>query len=90
MSTQKTAKLRVCASCEWIFDSKGSCPLCGFASYGARSVYGDKAYQYKYTQKPWRDKQLANKAVKLDKTIREKNQFKKEAKIFNFFKIKGV
>ncbi len=57
--------LRTCASCEWIFDSTkvtdpGSCPLCGFGSYGAHYVYGRAAYRYKLTQKPWRDKQLAD------------------------------
>jgi hypothetical protein len=60
MTTQGTAKLRVCASCEWVFklgDSQDcDCPKCGFGSYGARYVYGDKAYTYKKTQKPWKDK----------------------------------
>lgn len=83
MSTQKTAKLRICASCEWIYEGD-NCPLCGFASYGARFVYGDKVYQYKYTQKPWKDKQLSYEAIKLNKIIREENQFKKKDKIFDF------
>lgn len=55
---QKDAKLRVCASCEWIFTDKrhpktDGCPKCGFAHYGARYVYGDKAYRYAITQGPW-------------------------------------
>lgn len=57
------AKLRVCASCEWIFhisDAKnGSCPKCGFGHYGARYVYGNKCYRYKETQEPWLEKLLA-------------------------------
>jgi hypothetical protein len=66
MSTQKTAQLRVCASCEWIY--KGTpceCPKCGFASYGAHWVYGDKAYQYAKTQKPWMDIKMFRYRTKL-------------------------
>jgi hypothetical protein len=57
---QKDAKLRVCASCEWVFklDNGNGCPKCGFAHYGARYVYGDKAYRYAVTQKAWFDKKL--------------------------------
>jgi hypothetical protein len=53
MNTQLTAKLRVCASCEWVFEGHIPCPQCGFASYGAKHVYGNKAYKYKYTQEPF-------------------------------------
>ena len=52
----KTAKLRVCASCEWVFkliENDHGCPKCEFASYGARWVYGNKAYQYEKTQERW-------------------------------------
>lgn len=49
----KKAKLRVCASCEYIFKDLGDCPKCGFGHYGARSVYGDKAYVYAKTQEPF-------------------------------------
>jgi predicted nucleic acid-binding Zn-ribbon protein len=55
---QLKAKLRVCASCEWVFlrtantDTEG-CPKCGFAHYGARFVYENKAYRYAKTQEPW-------------------------------------
>lgn len=41
-----TAKLRVCASCEWIFNTGIGCPKCLFGSYGAYSVYGNNAYRY--------------------------------------------
>jgi len=58
MSPQQRAKLRVCASCEWIYESSGGCPKCDFVSYGARYVYGDKAYTYKHTQEPWMKKKI--------------------------------
>lgn len=69
------AKLRVCASCEWIFTADnqhpefGGCPKCGFAHYGARYVYGDKAYTYAKTQKPWFDRKMADYAVKLHQEV---------------------
>lgn len=57
------AKLRVCASCEWIFHisqaNNGNCPKCDFGHYGARYVYGNKCYRYKRTQEPWLEKLLA-------------------------------
>ena len=63
----KTAKLRVCASCEWIF--KGgkytSCPKCGFAHYGARYVYGDVCYRFAKTQQPWIDRKVADYITEL-------------------------
>ncbi len=58
------AQLRVCASCEWVFTRKedpsiaNTCPKCGFASYGAWSVYGNSCYKYVKTQKPWLDKKI--------------------------------
>lgn len=60
---QKQAYFRVCASCEWVFDKRqtqrgDSCPKCCFASYGARFVYGSRAYLYAKTQKPWLNKKL--------------------------------
>lgn len=72
MSNQRSAILRVCASCEWIFrraDAEdGSCPMCGFAHYGARYVYGPDCYKYERTQEPWHRKQ---DPVKLHKRIRD-------------------
>lgn len=70
----KSAVLRVCASCEWVFRiEKGhhrSCPSCGFnATYGARYVYGDSAYIHELNQSPWREKKLSAYAAKLDLTI---------------------
>ena len=71
---QKDAKLRVCASCEWLFkDTRhpetGGCPKCGFAHYGARFVYGDKAYTYAKTQRPWFDKKLAEYSFQLRREV---------------------
>lgn len=46
----KNTRLCTCASCEWIFTldqqhpTLGGCPKCGFGYYGARYVYGAKAY----------------------------------------------
>jgi ribosomal protein L32 len=74
MTKQRQATLRVCASCEWIFRHHAACPKCGFAHYGARWVYGDAAYRYEHTQKPWREKKLTNYAVQLDKEIRESKE----------------
>lgn len=46
--------IRCCASCERVYHVwmkgkwgwKGACPTCGFASYGARFVYGDRRFIY--------------------------------------------
>lgn len=76
------ARLCTCASCEWIFTldeqhpTLGGCPKCGFGYYGARYVYGAKAYQYARTQKPWFDKQMAAHADKLNREINQANQAK--------------
>lgn len=57
------AQLRVCASCEWIFNisqaENGACPKCGFGHYSARYVYGKECYRYKRTQEPWLERHLA-------------------------------
>lgn len=45
--------------------------MCGFAHYGARYVYGDKAYRYEKTQQPWRDKRHEGLDLRLD-TILER------------------
>lgn len=72
---QKDAKLRVCASCEWIFKLNGDdgCPKCGFAHYGARYVYGNKAYRYAVTQQAWFDKKMSDYAHKLWQEIERDN-----------------
>lgn len=62
---QRHARLRVCASCEWIFKDHKSCPKCGFAHYGARFVYGDKCYKFAITQQPWIDQKIANYTLDL-------------------------
>lgn len=59
------AKLRVCASCEWIFNDGVGCPKCQFGSYGAHYVYGKKAYRYALTQQPWYDRKMAEYSCKL-------------------------
>lgn len=79
------AKLRVCASCEWIFRAEKEtfqgileawegCPKCGFSTYPARSVYGDRVYRYAKTQKPWLDKKVMEYTLKLLKETRESQQ----------------
>jgi len=70
-ANNKTANLRVCASCEWIFKRSESemCPKCKFAHYGARYVYGARCYRYAKTQKPWLDKKMYAYELKLLKEI---------------------
>lgn len=65
------AKLRVCASCEWIFNNGIGCPKCQFGSYGAHRVYGKKAYHYAKTQKPWFDRKIGDYSFKLLQEIKE-------------------
>lgn len=79
------AKLRVCASCEWIFRGDTDCPECGFASYGARWVYGDKAYRYELTQEPWKDRKLSKVESELDLKISMNKEkiTKNKGKYFN-------
>lgn len=72
-SAQQRAKLRCCASCEWVYKGPGDCPQCGFASYGARYVFGDKAYRYQYTQEPWKRRALIQRESELLRIIRAAN-----------------
>lgn len=65
----KMAALRVCASCEWIFKGGPGCPQCGFGSYGAHFAFGDAAYRYARTQRPWRERKMAAYSMQLDKQI---------------------
>ena len=67
----KPAELRTCARCEWVYKADTRCPQCGFASYGAHSVYGKKAYTYVKTQEPWKRKKLANYYRKLDSYVKD-------------------
>lgn len=87
MPTQRTCKLRVCARCEWIFKTKvcPACPVCGFGSYGARWVYGKRAYTYAKTQKPWKDRKLSayETALELERIALIKDQ----GKYREFFKV---
>jgi len=57
-SPKQLATLRTCASCEWIHTGFVGCPKCGFATFGARYVYGNAAYRYKRTQEPWLKKKM--------------------------------
>jgi hypothetical protein len=75
-SPQQRASLRVCASCEWIFKGNIECPKCGFGSYGARHVYGDKCYKYSVSQLPWVDKQMDNHLSKLLQEVKQTNPIK--------------
>ena len=71
-----TAKLRACASCEWIYKVENGdigCPKCGFPSYSAHYVYGKKAYKYAKTQKPWKDRKMDKYEMKLNEEIRKTN-----------------
>ena len=84
---KKCARLRVCASCEWVFKfpekfywKDGTivstcCPKCGFgASYGARSVYGEKCYRYQKNQQPWLTGKMHQHKLKLLKDIKNAEQ----------------
>lgn len=65
------AKLRTCASCEWIFSDGVECPKCLFGSYSAHFVYGKACYRYSISQKPWFDKKLQDYKIKLWQEINE-------------------
>lgn len=82
LSPQQRANLRCCASCKWIYEGAGDCPKCAFASYGAHYVYGNKAYRYKVTQKPWLEGKIDEFKATLMKEIGESND-KKNVRIFN-------
>ncbi|ALY07066.1 hypothetical protein VmeM32_00075 [Vibrio phage vB_VmeM-32] len=81
----KTAKIRVCATCEWIFDStiSNQCEMChnSVGSYGARWVYGKNYLTLYKNQTPWREKQLAKSMFRIDQEISAKNDFAKRPKL---------
>ncbi|WP_059953986.1 hypothetical protein [Burkholderia ubonensis] len=87
----KNARLRTCASCEWIFTidnqhpEMGGCPKCGFGHYGARYVYGSKAYQYARSQKPWFDKRMSAYENQLLAEIAKTNQVAKQQRGTSLF-----
>ena len=85
MRTKLKAKLRVCASCEWIFNyddlTANSCPKCQFAHYSARYVYGKKAYRFAVTQEPWMNKKLSEYDYKLRKEVQDTNKIKPKKKL---------
>lgn len=75
------ANLRVCCSCEWVFrrdKSDGTCFHCGWPSYGARYVYGDRAYVYEKTQAPWKKRKMDALSFELDDIIRQHQPTSKE------------
>ena len=83
------AKLRVCASCEWIYKVENGdigCPKCGFASYSAYYVYGNKAYKYAKTQEPWIKRKMDKYQVILDDEIRKTNPLIQKRKGFDSLK----
>ena len=66
----KYSHVRVCASCEWVFKSRNpKCPKCDFGSYAAARVYGKKAYDFIYSQEPWKERKIANYSLQLDREI---------------------
>ena len=72
-SPQQRAQLRTCASCEWVHTGFDGCPKCGFATYGARWVYGNAAYRFKRTQEPWLNKKMQDYRFKLLDEIDQAN-----------------
>lgn len=66
---KKIAKLRACASCEWVFSGGVECPKCHFGSYGAYYLYGRRAYRYAKTQQPWFDRKVEQFMVTLRREI---------------------
>lgn len=58
----------------WIFHihDSDSCPKCNFGHYGAHYVYGNKAYTYAKTQKPWLDEQIFKLQCEIRKYDRER------------------
>lgn len=82
LSPQQRANLRCCASCEWIYEGCNlPCPKCGFASYGAKFVYGNKAYRYKETQEPWIRNKIDRYMTELMDEI-SKNKPLKQKRVF--------
>lgn len=81
----KTAKLRCCASCMWVFRStpktdQTGCPRCGFGHYGARYALGDACYRAEYTQGPWLRRKLAAEQERLQDIIARNQPPKKVAR----------
>lgn len=84
------AVLRVCASCEWIFKSNEKnqdCPKCGFAHYGARDVYGNKAYRYAKTQEKWIERKMNKYYLELVKEVEKAGNMGKLTKFERFLSV---
>ena len=88
---KRIAKLRTCASCEWIFEGGVECPKCQFGSYGAHSVYGKDAYKFKKTQHPWMEKKMTTYSCQLYSEIMDSQEDKDPMmEWFNTGKLKAV
>lgn len=63
-------------TCEWIFrlPAPDGCPKCQWPSYGARHVYGDKAYRYERTQEPWMNKKLDALRFELQREVDDRRK----------------
>ena len=80
---QYRAKLRICASCRWIFKlnnkvhpETGGCPKCGFGHYGAYWAMGRKVDRYQYSQEPSKQAKVSSYIGSLDREIEETNSIK--------------
>lgn len=78
--------LCTCARCEFIFRKselvEPQCPQCGFPGfYGARQIYGAKAYRFEKTQTPWMERQMAKRVGELTKQIEEWNKKKRTGRV---------
>lgn len=91
-SHQKSAALRICASCEWVFErprepdgapGRIGCPQCGFASYGARWVLGHSCYRVKRTQERWLKRNLDAYESELRQQIGTANAERDPADLFH-------
>lgn len=66
-------KLATCGRCEWITSSMSeTCEKCGWGLFlSAYYVYGDKAYEYRHSQTPWKEKKMAKYSYDLDLQIND-------------------
>lgn len=89
---QKGAALRVCGSCEWVFERRPAqasgepgtgCPKCGFASYGAHWALGHACYRVKRTQERWLARKVSDYTAKLRQEIGAANAERDPADLFH-------
>lgn len=72
------ARLRCCASCQWIYKGEPDCPKCGFASYSAKYVFGNSCYRFSITQQPWHEQKMSSYSCQLFEEIDKTNPIKKK------------